>query len=80
MFKEPEVGVNSCHHQAIRELAPCLDPMALSPDGLIESYYMPGRRYLHGYQWHPEMYPESEYSKKIFHTFIKACIETAKER
>lgn len=80
MMKMPEIEVNSCHHQAICELAPCLDPMALSPDGFIESYYMPGLRYLHGYQWHPEMYPEDECSKKIFRTFIKACIEAARNK
>ena len=68
-----EIGVNSCHHQAICELAPCLDPMALSPDGYIESFYMPGARYVQGFQWHPEMYPEDENSKKIFASFIKAC-------
>ena len=76
LLKEKEIGVNSCHHQAICELAPCLDPMALSPDGFVESFYMPGMRYLQGYQWHPEKFAEDENSKKIFSGFIKACKES----
>jgi len=75
MIDEPVIGVNSCHHQAICELAPCLDTMALSIDGYIESFFMPGKRFVQGYQWHPEMYPESENSKAIFNMFIKKCIE-----
>ena len=75
IIKQGEIAVNSSHHQAICQLAPCLDPMALSPDGYIESFFMPAKRFVHGYQWHPEMHPESEDSKAIFRSFIKACIE-----
>ena len=75
IVRKEQIGVNSSHHQAICELAPCLDPMALSPDGYIESFYMPGRKFVQGYQWHPEMFPESEYSKVIFRSFIRVSIE-----
>lgn len=47
--------VNSRHHQAIRNLAPGLFPLATSPDGLIEA--MAGRWpgwWLWAVQWHPE--------------------------
>ena len=33
--------VNSYHHQAVKELAPGLKPMAVSPDNLTEALYMP---------------------------------------
>ncbi|HJA94018.1 MAG TPA: gamma-glutamyl-gamma-aminobutyrate hydrolase family protein [Candidatus Eisenbergiella merdipullorum] len=48
------LGVNSRHHQAVKELAPCLKPMAISPDGLIEAAYLPGKSFVLGVQWHPE--------------------------
>uniref|UniRef100_A0A0G4GQK7 Glutamine amidotransferase domain-containing protein n=1 Tax=Chromera velia CCMP2878 TaxID=1169474 RepID=A0A0G4GQK7_9ALVE len=36
-----EISVNSYHHQGVRKLAPALRPMAFSPDGLVEGFYMP---------------------------------------
>lgn len=47
--------VNSCHHQAICQLAPALKPMAYSDDGLVEAVYLPDKKYVIGYQWHSEM-------------------------
>ena len=41
-----QLAVNSCHHQAIRELAPGLEVMACSPDGLVEAVYMGSSREL----------------------------------
>lgn len=46
--------VNSYHHQAIKKLAPELEIMAVSPDGLIEAVYMPTHPFLWAVQWHPE--------------------------
>ena len=65
--------VNSCHHQAVRKLAPALEAMALSPDGLIEAAYMPGKKFLWAVQWHPEFaYKTDKYSRKIFRAFIES--------
>ena len=65
--------VNSCHHQAIRDLAPSLQAMAISPDGLTEAAYMPGKRFVWAVQWHPEFsYKTDPYSRKIFRAFIEA--------
>lgn len=75
MMKEKVISVNSVHHQAIKELSESFVPMAFSFDGLIEAYFMPGMRYMHGYQWSPELFPEDEVSKKIFKGFIRACTE-----
>lgn len=49
------LGVNSFHHQAIRELAPDLAPVGYSPDGLIEAVVMRDRPHVFAVQWHPEL-------------------------
>jgi putative glutamine amidotransferase len=49
------LGVNSFHHQAIRDLAPALMPVAYSPDGLIEAVVMPDAPDVYAVQWHPEL-------------------------
>ena len=65
--------VNSYHHQAVNKLAPSLDAMAYSPDGLIEAVYMPGKKFLWAVQWHPEFsFGTDNNSKQIFKVFIEA--------
>ena len=46
LLGKENIGVNSCHHQAIQTLAPGLVPMAWSPDGLIEAVYDPEKKFL----------------------------------
>ena len=48
LLGQSTIGVNTRHHQAIRELAPSLAVMATSPDGLIESICLPGSRFAWG--------------------------------
>lgn len=68
------IGVNTYHHQAVRELAPCLTPMAVSEDGLVEAVYMPDKKYVWAVQWHPEfMSPEDEEAGRLFTSFVDAC-------
>ncbi len=47
-------GVNSLHHQGIRELAAELTVTAVAPDGLIESSEIDGHPFAVSVQWHPE--------------------------
>lgn len=69
-----EIWVNSYHHQAIKELASSLRPMAISEDGLIEAAYMPGKRFIIGVQWHPEYsYRSDKACKNIAEAFVTAC-------
>ena len=69
----PVLGVNSCHHQAVRKPAPPLAAMAYSPDGLAEAVYMPGTRFVWAVQWHPEFsFRTDEHSRRIFRAFIDA--------
>lgn len=68
-------GVNSYHHQAIKTLAPKLCEMARSQDGLIEAVYMPDKKFVWAFQWHPELsYLTDEKSLKIFKAFVNAAI------
>ena len=65
--------VNSYHHQSVRRLAPALEAMAYSPDGLIEAVYMPGKKFLWAVQWHPEFsFRTDSYSRSIFGAFLQA--------
>lgn len=69
-----EIGVNSCHHQAIKTLAPVLRPMAIAPDGLTEAIYAPEKRFVWAVQWHPEFFfRKDENSRTIFAAFVNAA-------
>lgn len=50
------VPVNSFHHQACKEPAPCLKVTALSTDGVIEAVESNEFKSIMGVQWHPETY------------------------
>ena len=68
--------VNSIHHQAVKRLADGFDIMAVSEDGVIESIYMPSRRFVWGIQWHPEaFFAKSEDSAKILKAFVAAAAD-----
>ncbi len=69
-----EHAVNSYHHQAVRELAPGLETMAFSPDGLVEALWRPASAFLWAVQWHPEFaHRADEASRQIFSVFVGAC-------
>ncbi len=71
-----EMGVNSYHHQAIKDLSPSLTPMAYSEDGLVEAVYLPTHRFMQAYQWHPELnFRVDKHSCNIVSRFIEAAIE-----
>ena len=68
------LAVNSLHHQAIRKLAPTLQVMALSEDGIPEAICLPGKKFVWAVQWHPEFsFPVNADSRKIFAAFVGAC-------
>jgi putative glutamine amidotransferase len=55
IFEGNCLGVNSFHHQAIRDLAPELNAVAYSPDGLIEAVVLREDEAVFAVQWHPEL-------------------------
>lgn len=70
------LSVNSYHHQAVKEIAPQLKPMAISEDGLIEAVYNPAMKFLWGLQWHPEFsYKTDINAEKIFKAFVESMIQ-----
>lgn len=76
LLEKNQLGVNSCHHQAIKALAPSFEAMAWSPDGLVEAVYMPAKRFAWALQWHPEFaYKVSEDSVKIFKAFVGSMMD-----
>lgn len=74
LLGKDEISVNSYHHQAIKMLAPGLNVMAQSEDGLIEAVYMPDKRFVWALQWHPEFAFETDVdSMKLFRTFVNSA-------
>lgn len=73
ILKETQIGVNSCHHQAIKTLGNNLKPAAISEDGLIESVYMPHKKFVLAVQWHPEFSLTDPHYQKIFAAFVNAA-------
>lgn len=70
----PTLAVNSYHHQAVRDLAPSLSPMALSPDGLVEALWRPASRFLWAVQWHPEFsWRTDAAARAVFGALLHAC-------
>lgn len=68
------IGVNSFHHQAVKDVAPGLSVMAKAKDGIVEAVWEPQAKFLWAVQWHPEMlWPVEDASAKIFEAFIRAC-------
>lgn len=64
---------NSYHHQGIKSLAAGLRAAARSKDGLVESVYMPDKRFVFAVQWHPELNFDSDgTSMALFRYFIEA--------
>lgn len=71
---ETAFGVNSHHHQAVKDLAPGFVNMGSSEDGIIEAIYDPSKPFLWAVQWHPEKIWDIEiHSAKLFSEFLKAC-------
>ncbi len=70
-----QIGVNSHHHQAVKDIAPGFLDMGHSDDGIVEAFCDPQRRFCWAVQWHPERIWDIEPSSaKLFDAFIHACI------
>lgn len=68
------IGINSHHHQAVKDLAPGFVSMGAAEDDVVEAMYHPGKPFLWGVQWHPEkIWDIEESSAKIFEALIHAC-------
>lgn len=54
--KNDTLHVNSFHHQACKDVAPCLRVAAKAPDGVIEAVESNEHKSILGVQWHPETF------------------------
>lgn len=55
-----QLGVNSAHHQAVKDVGAGLVVTAHAPDDIIEGLEHPGHPFCIGVQWHPEAMIESQ--------------------
>lgn len=68
------INVNSYHHQGIKELSKHLKCAAKAEDGMIESVFMPDKRFVLAVQWHPEfLFNVDDDNLKLFVEFVKSC-------
>ena len=75
LLKTHNLSVNSYHHQGVKKLAGNLEPMAYATDNLVESVYMPSKKFVWAVQWHPEFsYTTDKYSRRIFKAFVDSCL------
>jgi putative glutamine amidotransferase len=65
--------VNSRHHQAVtpERLAPHLQAVVRSPDGLIEGVESLANRWVVGVQWHPEREEMTEVMAPLFRELVR---------
>ncbi|MCS1350555.1 gamma-glutamyl-gamma-aminobutyrate hydrolase family protein [Mechercharimyces sp. CAU 1602] len=73
IYQKKEARVNSFHHQALRQLAPCFIGSAHSKDGLIEAIESKEHSFVLGVQWHPENCSNDEGTQKLYRAFIRAA-------
>jgi putative glutamine amidotransferase len=68
-----QLGVNSFHHQAVKDVGTGLVVTARAPDGIIEGLELPDRPFCIGVQWHPEAMVESHpVMRRLFDGLAKA--------
>lgn len=69
-----EIRVNSQHHMAVDQLAPCFRMSAQTPDGVLEAYESNDADWFAlGVQWHPESDTASRLDMQVFEAFVQAC-------
>jgi putative glutamine amidotransferase len=70
------MGVNTFHHQSIKDVAPGLRIVAYSDDGIIEAVESETRRaFFLGTQWHPEACRVHEPHARILRRFIEEAFK-----
>lgn len=55
IYGRNRISANSFHHQAVRTIAPGLQTVGWSGDGVIEAIEHQTNRFVVGLQWHPEV-------------------------
>jgi len=69
-----QITVSTAHHQAIKDVGENLIVTSRSVgDDVIEAVEVPGDRFVLGVQWHPEVTPDDEYTRKLADAFVQSC-------
>lgn len=73
MLQESVVGVNSFHHQAVKDVAPGFVVAAVAPDGIVEAIESFPNRSILAVQWHPELLTADSTGRmlNVFRHFVK---------
>lgn len=67
------MGVNSLHHQAVKEVAPRLVVTARAPDELVEALEVEDHPFAVAVQWHPEeLAPVDAPAQRLFDALVEA--------
>jgi putative glutamine amidotransferase len=68
------VGVNSLHHQGLRDIGDGLRVVGRSPDGMVEAVEMPEHGFVLGLQCHPEELSAAEpWASRLFTGLVEAA-------
>lgn len=74
IYNAGTMGVNSYHHQAVKEVGRGLSIAARTSDGIIEAVEDSDKHFILGVQWHPElMWQEDPSQLKLFEAFVAAA-------
>jgi putative glutamine amidotransferase len=66
--------VNSLHHQAIAEVAPDLEVVAVDEQGMVQALEAVRKQvFTVGLQWHPELMPHAKVQMSFFRALVAAC-------
>jgi putative glutamine amidotransferase len=66
--------VNSLHHQAIAEVAPVLEAVAVDEQGMVQALELAKKDvFTVGVQWHPELMPHAKVQMSFFRALVAAC-------
>ena len=67
-----QVGTNSLHHQAVKDVASGFIACARTADGLVEGIESANDNFALGVQWHPEALTEADpRMRRLFEAFVK---------
>ena len=67
------LGVNSRHHQSVKDVAPGFIISGTAPDGVVEAIERAGNGFCVGVQWHPENFWRTGEFRELFEGFVKAA-------
>jgi putative glutamine amidotransferase len=71
---QSRVGVNSMHHQAVKDLAPRFRVVGRAPDDLIEAIEGRDHPFALGVQWHPEdLAEDAPPMRRLLEEFVSAA-------